>query len=132
MKMKEYTAIADGFGCTLREKQSGGLYKAADVDAKLEKLQRERDKAVKSLKAQGFTDCGGEQWKPPIGEKPTFPEDVAELQAKAVEDASLTYQEAENAIGLFRIECVGKSQEKLWQDCVNKVLSLRNQAGEEG
>lgn len=36
----------------------------------LRALIGERDKAVKSLRHYGYTDCGGELWKPPLGKNP--------------------------------------------------------------
>lgn len=45
----------------------------------LRDLIRERDKAVKSLRHYGHTDCGGELWKPPLGKNP-LPQ-IARLRA---------------------------------------------------
>lgn len=40
---------------------------ARELRDKLDAYETERDKAVKSLQKAGYTDCGGELWKPPIG-----------------------------------------------------------------
>ncbi len=37
-------------------------------------LRRRLDKAEKSLVSAGYTDNGGEMWKPPIGKPPDFDE----------------------------------------------------------
>ncbi len=36
----------------------------------MRRVGAERDKAIKSLRHYGYTDCGGELWKPPLGKNP--------------------------------------------------------------
>lgn len=66
---------------------------AGEAHEYIEQLERERDKAVKSLKASGFTDMGGEFWRPPIGKNPLFigvdysNDYIAKMQAKAAKHA---------------------------------------------
>lgn len=38
----------------------------------VDRLRTERDKAVRSLESAGFTDNGGQMWKPPIGTPPPY------------------------------------------------------------
>lgn len=33
-------------------------------------LHRKLDRAVRALERAGFTDCGGQEWKPPLGPVP--------------------------------------------------------------
>ena len=44
----------------------------AALEARVREVEGERDKSVKSLTQYGYTDCGGELWKPPLGKRPDF------------------------------------------------------------
>jgi len=45
-------------------------WEAARQKTQAASLAKERDKAVQTLMAAGYTDCGGEYWKPPLGKNP--------------------------------------------------------------
>jgi hypothetical protein len=42
------------------------------LHAEIEQLKKDRDKAIRTLQIGGYTDFGGELWKPPLGKAPDF------------------------------------------------------------
>lgn len=58
-----------------------------ELKAQVEKLTKERDKAVRTLEIAGYTDSGGELWKPPLG--PSASPLLQQLAALAEQNAKL-------------------------------------------